>query len=475
MKANKNPTDPCDVSPLDNSTDVILEPSSHQRLRSESTLFNHFLNRIPTGGGSSVDGSGNHSRANQRINPWSEVSGEWLHQQSAPNPSEHFHYSENHWHDSDHMDVPLLISGMDDSTFGRELETWDHCHQKSSDALKSAKARNQLISASVLCLLFMIAEAVGGYLSNSLAVMTDAAHMLSDFTSFLVSLFALWVSSRPPSKKMSFGYYRAEILGASMSVLIIWILTGVLLYMAVDRLVHPDYDIDADAMIIVSVIGVVMNIAMGVVLHGGLCDKLNTVHHGHTHGGGGGHGHSHAEDRNHSHSHSNGSSNHSHSAQNMNVRAALIHVIGDLVQSIGVLIAAIIIKYWPELRVADPICTFLFSGLVLATTVGLVRDASHVLMEGVPRNIDYNQVRFDLKSIDGVYAVHDLHIWSLTLDRNALTAHLALGSSAESEKVLKSATRILQNKYGIKHSTVQVERYTASIMEICPRCTCLGD
>ena len=85
---------------------------------------------------------------------------------------------------------------------------------------------------------------------------------------------------------------------------------------------------------------------MGVVLHGGLCDKLSTVHHGHTHGGGGGHGHSHAEDRNHSHSHSNGSSNHSHSAQNMNVRAALIHVIGDLVQSIGVLIAAIIIKYW---------------------------------------------------------------------------------------------------------------------------------
>ena len=111
MKANKNPTDPCDVSPLDNSTDVILEPSSHQRLRSESTLFNHFLNRIPTGGGSSVDGSGNHSRVNHRINPWSEVSGEWFHQQSAPNPSEHFHYSENHWHDSDHMDVPLLISG----------------------------------------------------------------------------------------------------------------------------------------------------------------------------------------------------------------------------------------------------------------------------------------------------------------------------------------------------------------------------
>ena len=83
----------------------------------------------------------------------------------------------------------------------------------------------------------------------------------------------------------------------------------------------------------------------------------------------------------------------------------------------------------PELRIADPICTFLFSGLVLATTVGLVRDASHVLMEGVPRNIDYNQVRCDLKAIDGVHDIHDLHIWSLTLDRNALTAHLAISKT----------------------------------------------
>lgn len=105
------------------------------------------------------------------------------------------------------------------------------------------------------------------------------------------------------------------------------------------------------------------------------------------------------------------------------------------------------------MRVADPICTFLFSGLVLATTVGLVRDASHVLMEGVPRNIDYNQVRFDLKSIDGVYAVHDLHIWSLTLDRNALTAHLALGKAhlrthSNTRLKLVYQTRINSKKIG---------------------------
>lgn len=170
--------------------------------------------------------------------------------------------------------------------------------------------------------------------------MTDAAHMLSDFTSFLVSLFAIWVSARPPSKKMSFGYYRAgidrystfilfiyaklilscvlEILGALFSVLVIWILTGVLIYLAIDRIIHQDYDIDANTMIIVSTIGVVMNIAMGAILHGGLCNKLSLVHHGHSHGiGGGGHGHSHANGgHGHTHNHHGHTSN---GSRNMNV------------------------------------------------------------------------------------------------------------------------------------------------------------
>lgn len=140
-----------------------------------------------------------------------------------------------------------------------------------------------------------------------------------------------------------------EILGALFSILVIWVLTGVLIYMAIDRIIHQDYDIDADTMIIVSTVGVVMNIAMGAILHGGLCNNLNLVHHGHSHGiSGGGHGHSHgpghAHSNGHGHSHDHGHS--SHTSRNMNVRAALIHVIGDLVQSIGVLIAAIVIKYW---------------------------------------------------------------------------------------------------------------------------------
>ena len=246
--------------------------------------------------------------------------------------------------------------------------------------------------------------------------------------------------------------------------------------MAVYRLVHGEYDINADTMIIVSGIGVVMNIAMGAVLHGGLCSKLNDVHHGHSHGGAA-HGHSHNHSH-HPHSHSHG---HSHGHQNkegtrnMNVRAALIHVIGDLVQSIGVLIAAFIIKYRPDLGLADPICTFLFSGLVLATTVGLIRDALRILMEGVPRGVEYRDLHRELKHVDGVSSVHSLHVWSLTLDRMAVAVHLAVGPTVDSEQVLKKATRLLQTKFKIAHCTVQVERYNAITMESCPQCTALSE
>lgn len=314
-----------------------------------------------------------------------------------------------------------------------------------------------------------------------------------------------------------------EVLGALFSVLVIWIVTGVLIYMAIDRIIHPDYEINADTMIIVSSIGVVMNIAMGVVLHGGLCNKLGLVHHGHSHGlSGGGHGHSHDSGHSHHHGHGHSHDNNEQSStpsRNMNVRAALIHVIGDLVQSIGVLIAAIVIKYWvmtnrfhfsssilfinffllnqPSFRLADPICTFLFSGLVLTTTVGLIRDASHVLMEGVPRSIKYHDLRRDLKSLDGVCNVHSLHVWSLTMDRNAVAVHLAIGelnwkrvgeifqknsqffdrtgATTDSEKILNHATRMLQIKYGFAHCTVQIERFNAATMDVCPQCTAFDD
>merc|ERR1719458_1907840 len=179
-------------------------------------------------------------------------------------------------------------------------------------------------------------EIVGGYMANSLAIATDAAHLLTDFASFMISLFAIWVASRPATKKMSFGWHRAEVIGATVSVLMIWVVTGILVYMAVERCVTGDFELNPTIMLITSGVGVLVNIIMGAVL-------------GHSHGGGDGHGH--------------GGGN----QENINVKAAFIHVIGDFLQSLGVFIAALVIYFKPEWNIIDPVCTFVFSVLVLFT------------------------------------------------------------------------------------------------------------
>lgn len=145
-------------------------------------------------------------------------------------------------------------------------------------------------------------------------------------------------------------------------------------------------------------------------------------------------------------------------------------MLGDLIQSVGVLIAAFIIHYKPEYRIADPICTFIFSGLVLFTTFGIMRDAIHVLMEGFPSYLDYSAVKKSLADISDVRTVHSLHIWSLTMSRNALSVHLAVDSTADTERVLKAAEQLIRNKYDIQQTTIQVERYDRNLMTTCIAC-----
>ncbi|KAF2363753.1 Cation efflux protein [Trinorchestia longiramus] len=399
-------------------------------------------------------------------------------------------------------DVPLLNDDLPesngDSSRRRVVSSTgasdDHCHiPKAYNS--SRPAITKLLIAAVLCTIFMVLEVVGGYLANSIAVMSDAAHMFSDLSSFLVSLAAIYLSTRPASKKMNFGYHRAEILGAMISVLLIWLITGVLVYAAVERVITMDFEVEADIMIIIAAIGVVMNIVLGLVLHAG------SGGHGHSHGLGGGHGHSHGG-HNNSHSHggndhvsvnvdssqslhnsstsslasdsgtgANNAHAHSHSnSNNINIRAAFIHVIGDLLQSIGVLIAAYVIRFYPEYKIADPICTFIFSGLVMITTIPIIRDIGRVLMEGVPPGVDYNAICANLTAIPGVKMVHSLHVWTLTVDKNALSVHIAIGPDSESETVLRAAQRVVRYRHHIFHTTIQVERYDSHLMDNCNQC-----
>uniref|UniRef100_A0A3B4X0D0 Probable proton-coupled zinc antiporter SLC30A3 n=1 Tax=Seriola lalandi dorsalis TaxID=1841481 RepID=A0A3B4X0D0_SERLL len=309
-----------------------------------------------------------------------------------------------------------------------------HCHgAKASacdDSVDKMLAKKKLYIASAICLVFMIGEVIGGYLAHSLAIMTDAAHLLTDFGSMMVSLFSLWISSRPPTKTMNFGWHRSEILGAFVSVMSIWIVTGALVYLATERIVRNDYEIDGHVMLVTSGCAVIVNII--------------PVAHGHAHTLLGGHG-------------------------NTSVRAAFIHVVGDLLQSVGVMVAAIIIYFRPEYKVADPICTFLFSVFVLCTTVTILRDVFRILMEGSPKGIEFNSVKEVLLSVKAVKSMHSLHLWALTLGQALVSVHLAIGNGADPQSVLQEATDLLHTKFGFYSITIQVELYSED-MSHCSHC-----
>jgi len=342
-----------------------------------------------------------------------------------------------------------------------------HCHV--SDEKFDYNARNRLIIVLVLCIGFMIIEIIGGILSNSTAIVTDAAHMCIDATGFFISLAAIYLGKKRPTLKLSFGYTRAEVLGALLSVLTIWVATGILVYMAIQRCIDQSFEVKPVQMIVVASCGVFFNIVMFFVLHVNTCCH-SIPHHGHSHGG-----------SHHGHSHSNDSLvvdivpeddvfKPSTSSKNINVRAAIIHVIGDFVQSVGVLFAAILIKIKPQYKLADPICTFVFSLLVLMTTITIMRDIVHVLMEGVPSNINYSKIIDDLLRLPGVRSAHSLHVWSLSLQKTALSVHIAIDDDRDYLTVLNDAQDMLRREYLITRTTIQIEPYDEQIMNSCENC-----
>jgi zinc transporter 2 len=349
---------------------------------------------------------------------------------------------------------------------------------------------NKLWMVSVICLLFMIIEVIGGYLASSIAIMADAAHLLSDILGFLISIASIYISRKQATSHMSYGFHRAEVIGALVSVNIIWGLTIWLLYEATCRLVERE-PVHGLIMVITAIIGFFFNIIMGVVLaYQGIDHHLhhNHVHeeemekhehnthyvrgktgiiteevheddHDHEHVNGDTHGH---DDHNHDHDHGIEMNNkphanddgHGHSHGDVNLRAAFVHVIGDAIQNLGVVIAGFIIYFKPEYSIADPICTFIFSIIIIFTTIRIAKDCISVLMEGSPVELNIDQLTKDLLKVRGVIEIHDLHVWSLSVGKLSLSCHLISNNPQIS---LSKAAKLLKNKYGISHSTIQVE------------------
>ncbi|XP_067406667.1 probable proton-coupled zinc antiporter SLC30A3 [Emydura macquarii macquarii] len=330
-----------------------------------------------------------------------------------------------------------------------------HCHPAPPSPSRSGaeeQAGRQLGIACAICILFMIGEVVGGYLAHSLAIMTDAAHLLTDVGSMAVSLFSLWVSARPATKTMSFGWHRSETLGALASVLSIWIVTGVLVYLASARLVSNDYEINARAMLATAACAVGVNLIMACVLH--------QASPGCSHG----RGYEQIPERHGCRGPAMGLP-----PGHTSVRAAFVHVLGDLLQSLGVLTAATVIYVEPRYKIADPISTFLFSLFVLGSTLPIFRDVVRVLMEGAPRGVEFGAVKDVLLAVNGVKGAHDLHLWALTLSHRAVSVHLAVDAGADPDAVLREATAHLQSTFDFVSCTVQVERHLED-MATCRQC-----
>jgi cobalt-zinc-cadmium efflux system protein len=275
------------------------------------------------------------------------------------------------------------------------------------------RGRRALIIVVILTAAFMVVEFVGGLVTGSLALMADAGHMLTDVAALSLSLFALWFASRPATPQKSFGFHRTEILAALVNGVAIVVIAVMIFVEAIGRLGDPP-TIQSGPMLVVAIIGLLVNVVAAWLLH-----------------------------REHSHS--------------LNMRGAFLHVIGDLLGSVGAIIAAILMMTtgW---YLADPIVSFLVAALIVFSAFKLIRRSVDILLEGVPPHLDVEEIRAALLEVDGVAAVHDLHVWTITSGFDSLTAHLVIHDEAAHQQVLEQSHRMLVDRYGLDHSTLQPEQ-----------------
>jgi cobalt-zinc-cadmium efflux system protein len=265
--------------------------------------------------------------------------------------------------------------------------------------------------------LYCATEFVGGYFTNSLALMTDAVHMLTDIAALSLGMLTLWISTRPARGGKTFGYLRAEILGAFLNGLLLWLLVLYIWMEAAHRLRAPE-TISALPVMGIAVVGLMVNVFSAWMTYDA--------------GGEGG-------------------------RAGMAVRAAFLHAVSDLIGVGGVFVSGALI-YFTGWSAADSIVSFLIGALVLYGSWGLIREGIDILMESVPAHIDLDQLRDDLLAVEGTAEVHDLHVWCLTSSEFALAAHAVVAPDADQDRVLSDMHQMLEAKFKIRHMTVQLER-----------------
>ena len=272
----------------------------------------------------------------------------------------------------------------------------------------SGSEQRALRIALVLTAGFAVVEAAGGWWAGSLALFSDAGHMVTDVAALAIALFAQHLAGRPPSRRASYGYARAEVIAAFSNALIMLAVVGWIAFEAVRRLLSPA-PVSGGIVIVVAALGLAANMLCAWLLSRG---------------------------------------------RSLNSRAALVHVLGDMAGSVAALVSGAVIAATGWVPI-DPLLSLFVAVLILYSTWLLLKAAMPILMQGVPAHLSYDEIGRALARVPGVATVHDLHVWHMTSERAALSAHLVIRDAAEWPDTLAAAQRLLAERFGIDHATLQ--------------------
>jgi cobalt-zinc-cadmium efflux system protein len=285
-----------------------------------------------------------------------------------------------------------------------------HAHDHRETA--AGRSRGVLIGALAVTGGFLLVEAAGAAWTGSLALAADAGHMLTDVGGLALALFATWIAARPPTPAKTYGYYRVEILAATVNALVLLGVAGLILFEAYQRLRAPR-EVLGLPMLVIAVAGLGANVVAAWLLRRDAHESLN-------------------------------------------VRAAYLEVLGDALSSLGVIVAALVVMRTGVTQV-DPLVSALIALFIVPRTWRLLRQAVNVLLEGTPAHLDLGEIEGAMLRTPGVRRVHDLHVWTLTSGREAMSAHVVVGDVRESERLLEALHAVLHARFGIDHTTIQLD------------------
>jgi cobalt-zinc-cadmium efflux system protein len=272
----------------------------------------------------------------------------------------------------------------------------------------------RLALSIIITLAFVVGEAITGYASHSLALMSDAGHNFADALALVFSWYGLWIARKPSTQERTFGYHRVGILAALVNAVSLVVIALLIFWEAVERLRHPE-PVHSTPMIVVALIAVLMNTVISLWLRSG-------------------------------------------AKKDLNVRSAYMHMLGDAISAAGVVIAGIVVAFTGA-TVADPVVSILIGILILWSSWGILKESVNVLLEGIPEGLKMSEVERAIGGVHGVLAVHDLHVWTVGAGMVCCSCHVMVNEQSvrEGENVLRAVTEEMEHHFGITHTTIQVE------------------